>query len=1672
MMVKQFELKSFSQSETISHFRAYFPSVTDNSGVEFHRLTGGNPRVQANACTLYGETVANILTSLGPSLITVESQIAAQLESAIDRTKSRLSTDFQDHIDAICTGLSNLTPFIPINVLAVAAGVEPSAVVSFVSDMGRPLWISENSVQFRDEPTETWFRDCFSASKCQIESYIARLKPFATDFAYVAQVLPSLLLQAENYDELITLALSDDYLPKDSPIDKRNIRVYRLQFALKAALKQMRYADAAKLALRAGEEVAGDKRQLNLLTQNVDLIAPLLSQQRVQELAFRRMLRGDWNGSENAYSASLLSSVKDFKGEASSFLRSATNWLTLYFDDVRKDSERINHENRLSDNEIMELAFAYFHIYGIKAFVDFISRWTPPEVIFRISRLFIKRLVDAGEFKAIEEISQVGGRNQYLMIAISDELIKVGKFLPIDLMRECLDLLVHRRTRISKPTEYSGESTFSAAIISFLEAASKIGLCKTKIVRVLNHYLPKRAPASFNNDFKDDERHFFLRGIALRASITGALQENLEFLIPERLLEHKKDSYRSQEIENFKQIVGAILPWYQVRSNIFIGKSENLELEIQDAISRSMRAGATRFRTHDRLTSEIARVRFQILAILEPSAMAENPQIVEKLLSKECDLSFQDHLKAVRVAYRLEHLSEIAIKLEQSCREKVESFANEDPESKANHYVDLARAVLSISPIDAAAYFDCAIEAVSKFGDELAERWKAIVAIARRSAEGGYSSSEIAYRFIRCAEIVGDSLAREKYWSRNDAIVVCSKLCPSSAFAALSRWRDRDIGWFKNQLSALAYESVNSKVISPSTGWSLSAFTWEHRFDEFATLCIKTETNKLSRQYIFDSAVRDFRLNNASENCWKNIDDVAKNLSLENREIQLVLDFYKRQPKEVILEGPHVSLQADQIEDKGNINWQEFFVDLDLNDELGLSKAIKRFDNSSLPRSRENFWEKVFERISIAYISQFLMVMVETEDVDLYDIKDALSNLPEAYQKRISVQRNWPNFFELVGQRFAFSLANHYRLEYFTEGIQNYEQWFSSIYGGILKGISDSHNLVESSDVFFGFSEILSSLITTQEASNLLEFAISRFELHIDDDYGDGPWGDRLLPPSNFSDSYAGFVWAALGSPRPDIRWQAAHCVRRLIEAGCTHELDNLIEWMNRDCANAFGSPKFPFYNLHARLYLLMALARVAIDSPIKLKHHHLIFVHHALNSLPHVLIQKFAANIALLIEDAFPGTYANNVVDELKKAGISQLPHTEVDRFNYDLEQSPWHIKGEVDLNLAFRFDWDFDQYWFKPLGGVFGISGNQIEDLAREAVINVADFKVCEDLNQDPRISLWSSSDGQRETMHSHGGYPRAEDYRFYISYHAMLSVGARLLLEMPVVHRSAWGDDEWMDWLQRHSLCNNNGRWLADRRDPAPLERRAWLLEKTKDDWQGDICSDDFLDGLFTQLNGITWMNVYGSWEDSDGKRKETFYISSALVSKETSQSLLNALSSCQDPHDFKFPAYQEESMEFDESPFKLHGWIFRASQDAGPDAADPHANKINYPPYRVGNSILEQLGLSSDLDLRNWYMPNTSGASLICNLWSLSDGEHDDSPSRNGRLMSASLEFLKTLCSTLNRELIIEVEIQRRLCRPSYDRERYDDGKFTTPNSRVFIFSADGQLRDTSTSYKLR
>jgi hypothetical protein len=302
-------------------------------------------------------------------------------------------------------------------------------------------------------------------------------------------------------------------------------------------------------------------------------------------------------------------------------------------------------------------------------------------------------------------------------------------------------------------------------------------------------------------------------------------------------------------------------------------------------------------------------------------------------------------------------------------------------------------------------------------------------------------------------------------------------------------------------------------------------------------------------------------------------------------------------------------------------------------------------------------------------------------------------------------------------------------------------------------------------------------------------------------------------------------------------------------------------------------------------------------------------------------------------------------------------------------------------------------------------------------------------------------------------------------------MLVVASKLLEKMPVVHISDWYEDEWDEWLRQHLLTRSDGYWLYDRRDPMPLYRRDWIYKTISSHWREEITSDDFLDGILIERAGELWLNIFGYWEDGDSEKSESFHVASSLVSPDTVQSLLHALSTCSNPYDFKLPAYEEEEMEIDEDVFKLKGWVYQEEAYKYLDEFDPHSAGVNYPPYIIGKSIAEKMMLSSDYEKRVWTLADENRASIINEIWAPIHNQNEGEEMRRGNRLTASLSFLKKLCTKFQSELIIEVQINRRFRRKSYMRESESD-EYKPPHSKIFVFSADGKLRDTETYYELR
>lgn len=510
-------LDPFSRTETATYLRRVFSDATEPDVDEFHRLSSHNPRVQALALAR-SEPLRKILRALGPNPTTVDDAIGSLLSASVAKLRDTAGATEKSQIDQICAGLAALRPLIPLSVLASMSGVEEAAIKSFAFDMGRPLLVTGDTIQFFDEPAETWFREKFKPTAGELAAFVATLKPLAAHSAYVASALPQLMLEAGHLTELVALALSSEALPTTSPIERRDVELQRLQFALKASLRQKRYTDAAKLALKAGGESAGNERQRKLLQANTDLAAVFLEDNRIQELVSRRTFGSGWVGSHHAYEAGLLSGRSELLGDARSRLRMADEWLRNWSRLPQQERQR----ESIKDDDILEMVTAIFNIHGADKCAPYLRSWRPRELSFRVGRMLARRFVDHGRYQELDALALAAGNDLWLVLAITQELREVHRTPPKNVVERALRLALSPRIDLEVGGRWDHEGNTVRAVTALVEAAHKLSVGTTgALLALLTRYLPASPPRGLASRYGGSASPCFARMPCGRHSVAN-----------------------------------------------------------------------------------------------------------------------------------------------------------------------------------------------------------------------------------------------------------------------------------------------------------------------------------------------------------------------------------------------------------------------------------------------------------------------------------------------------------------------------------------------------------------------------------------------------------------------------------------------------------------------------------------------------------------------------------------------------------------------------------------------------------------------------------------------------------------------------------------------------------------------------------------------------------------------------------------------------------------------------------------------------------------------------------------------------------------------------------------------------------------------------------------------
>ena len=1650
----QIQLNAFSRSESAANLRRDFPQASEQDVGEFHSLSSQNPWMQFHVLSRF-DSLHSIFKYLGPTPTNVDDEFKRLLSDAIKNLKDKCTPAERVNLDSICIGIATLRPRIPLHVLSQISNVSVSAIRSFVLELGESLLISNDSdtIQFRDESSETWFQEQFKPSSEQLQNLIEQLKPLSRQNVYAASILPEIMLKAGQYDELVNMALSSSALPEISELENNHVELQRLQFALKSSLRQKQYLDAAKLALKAGDVMAGSTRQINLIQENTDLAAEFIDKDVIQDIVTRREFDSDWLFLRFVYEACLLSGVKNSLAEARSRLRIAeqlvNHWSSL--------STEEREQNSLSTADIAEMSLAHLNIHGIESAVKFIGRWTPQKASFGIGKELAIRLVDHARFTELDELAIAAKENVWLILAITLELNKVQKTPPSTVVSQTIE-----STEFLSIDENSSNqrniSQHAHEVAIVIEAASKLSLSSSdKLVALLDRFLPAVPPKHFSLRYNDKNACIeLLRLYCLRAELSNEEISLIDLAHPElRVQFDKDDEYKwSRESREFKSDIGAVLPWNKLWAEALLRRvpKESLADKIEQLLNL---CESTDWRSisgdNRQIFNHIVKIWFNILHCMNALEF-EYLCSLDTWIKNRQDVFFIPTLTALaRLASQNQTTTSFALSLAQLAFSKTRSVRTFLASEKADTYIEIARSVMSISKSEAKFYFDEAIQVCRKIDEENINRWDAIVYLAERGAQRNQFDPQIAYDFARCAELTQEHDVTDESVHWHSTVKALSSLCPYSSLAIASRWRDRGFGSVEKTLPTVIETLVERGDLDSHDALSMIGFNANWNYSTVLSSVLDACEDEHSKKSVSADVLRKMIFSGSSFYNWSEQENILANHNL----LQSDLDEYIAYARNV----------SQKHETHYHENWQmeklppealdEIFDSADLNSADGISGAFATFQNYPPPWNIDQFFAEAINRLPPGNESEFLIAIGTVPQFNFFHVKTILSQIPSAWCHRFPIKQALKSMIKAFCRRFHMEVSRDRYYERFPfdlayELAELREEDIADIALEAMGECPDQPDKLR----LFSLIGLLKSKLTAEEAFEALQFGLKYYDSDFEETDGDGAWSSYLIPPKCMEESIAGYIYAGLASPVAKIRWEAAHVVLGL----CRHHRFKIIQYLISFCksndAGSFADNRLYFYKLHATQWLMIAFARAATEYSSVLKPIASDVVDLALRDQNHVMIRHFAAQTALVLIENGELNKDERIVERLTSVNLTSLPL--ICSISPEL-LGDHKIQHEESDEGRFLFDYDFKKYWLEPLRNVFGLTQRDIETKARDVIESDLKFK-----SEDPDIGDQRARKGLYvfdQTYATHGSYPSTDDLRHYLSYHAMMIVAGELLETTPVVNSdSPIGKDAFTEWLLAHQLTRTDGRWLADRRDLPPLDHLTWLGSTEDGSEVASIASQAFDQTLITG----NAMNVWGNWSVVKSNCVQEIRVLSALVCRDKSLALLRALSSAEFVSHYRIPI-ADEVIKFEDLGFMFQGWIGIDREQSELEKKDFWSGGVMFPPPIPINDIVESMGLSADLDKRIW-LDNRGNSVMVSHMWGGQETIGQEQYSEyldSGNRLQASFEFVKELLAKFDIDMIIEVEIEIRKRNSRYQTENQNVREYPR-TAKLYLVRPDGRI----------
>lgn len=1667
---EEIELKPFSIAEAKKYLRNRVSKLTETQVLVAYSRSEGNPRILEHLAL----SDRGLLDSSEiEKVIKLDDLLKARITKALDEALKRGHKE--PDINAFLAGLSVLPPPVPLGEYADAHSMELGAIKSFAADLAPLLEQTKHGLMFRDEPTETFVRESYGSDQKVLRSLAKNLLKKQDTSVYAASALPGLLQKLDDGKLLFDLAF-DERFPNSitSTVGKQNIRYARLKASVLHSSRKADFDRLVHLLVELSTLAAVNERGTDYILENPDLA---IASNDID--ATRRLFetRTGWPGTRHAR----LTIARLLSGELSDASRHAVNaedWFRHYY----KQNEEFRREK--GGPERQDLAAIPLCIVAQGRGSDaarVMKRWKD-WYAYEVAEHIFHLLQQAQTMEVIssENVNQFldALKSQPGMLAAALSFLELGAARRRKLIGQLASACKKTKTiemskdHFSKQDRVIRDGLMKSAAIA---TSMSLDLEAFAITSAIPHERPSLY--SFMDRFSNKEVFPFIAYTALCAAIEKkTITEHL--LIPRELIkvgarvanrstgeafrkrfktELEDVSKADQELPDDTKLIS-----YEEkrRAERFIDERLEPLLELTQIFAAliSSRTGRgdksflllveswiklRKTREHYSSPSEtnlffdlLGRQLLMFSLWSRRDLKASSVETFVTKLSEDGVGHTATLIEVCSILSRRSDLQELAGKTALKAKGLIEH--EDEVVHRASLFAQLSRAIMPASFDETASYFRAGLEQMDVIGSGDYQFTNELLMFSSQLKGDELEESDI-HTLSNICELNMPSEEEKFPWASFGRGL--SRTSGLRTLAKLGRWDDRNKVWLNYTLLPYLSALIEQDKVDPAIALALL------RIADPAELYI-CGTKHLAevlvgRRYpntkdLITELIFQFNQNHLNIFMADTVATLSRIAAIElgegsqeNIYLSAAASKFETLRNEhndhQNYHGPpdHRFAERKKVEDdKNRRSLNAVGNNTDPSDEASMARAIDALNGMQhIFDLKGGFFDSLRTKVKFAGRLEYVQIIAGLENLDIYTKLSQLKLCKE----------QWGNSSASIGDVFkklALPLIRIHADDFVSHDYLS---------GSNLKEISDLSGIPMPdlalelitifaapdshlpASIWMGLAAIICERTTDGEGQAALSRLLKSNSAKLASTVVDGTWKKGMYPTDGQVEVAAGLVWLTLGSPHTAYRWRAAHSIRCLARFGKWDVIDAIVARFHSMDAHPYQAPELPFFFLHARLWLLIAIARLAVDYPQNVAKYADMLKSIALDTnAPHVLMRHFSTKAVLTCKDG--GSLVLKAEESKALLAVNQSPFPRKTTREYPpdsfYQSRPDSIpKPESEFDL----DYDFDKSDVGRVTGLFDRSRWETKD-AITAQVRKFDQNIA---------SMYES--GGRVTHHRHrltGMNSRYHTYGQQLGWHALYLVAGEFLDKYPVLQRTYDDDDSWPQWLEPELLTRRDGLWLADGIDNLPLNAHVNLYEKGE---KSVVLTGDKNKLLsLLAINGEIAENlvVAGDWHSAD---HIGIHIGSALVPPTKAKNLAVELSQ-KDPFQAWLPIMQEYELghEFSHSEQnQFKPWIVLPSTETRLDETDPLGADCAVRRLHFTKAVNVIAGLKTpDPFHRKWI--NAKGKVMAqAEAWG-KNRSNDEDEANNGQRLICNTDLLRQVLINENAELLLLIVLRR------YDR----------------------------------